>query len=43
MGEEKLCGLDMLNILRDMNVSRENILRRFDETGYGKIEALQFE
>ena len=43
MGEKRLCGLAMLHILRDFNVSRENILRRFDETGYGKIGTLQFE
>jgi hypothetical protein len=27
----------MLHVHRDMNVSRENILRRFDETGHRKI------
>jgi hypothetical protein len=43
MGEERLCGLAMLHVDRDMNVSRENILRRFDETGHRKIGTLQFE
>jgi hypothetical protein len=37
MGEERLCGLAMLHIHRDMNVSRENILRRFDESGHMEI------
>ena len=37
MGEERLCGLAMLHVHRDMNVSRENILRRIDETGHRKI------
>ena len=43
MGEERLCGLVMLHVHRDMNVSRENILRRFDETGHRKIGTLHFE
>jgi hypothetical protein len=43
MGEKRLCGLAMLHILRDFNVSRENILRRFDEAGHKKIGTLQFE
>ena len=43
MGEERLCGLVILHVHRDMNVSRENILRRFDETGYRKIGTLHFE
>jgi hypothetical protein len=43
MGEERLCGLVMLHVHRDMNVSRENILRRFDETGHKKIGTLHFE
>jgi hypothetical protein len=43
MGEKRLCGLAMLHILRDFNVSRENILRRFDEAGHMKIGTLQFE
>ena len=34
IGEERLCGLTMLHEHRDLNVSRENILRRFDETGH---------
>ena len=37
MGEKRLCGLAMFHILRDFNVSRENILRRFDEAGHKKI------
>ena len=37
MGEETLCGLVTLH------VHRENILRRFDETGHQKIGTLQFE
>jgi hypothetical protein len=43
MGEERLCGLAMLHVHRDMNVSRENLLRRFDETGHRKVGTLQFE
>ena len=43
MGEEELCGLAMLYVHRDTNVSRENILRRFDETEHRKIGTLQFE
>ena len=43
MGEERLCGLAMLHVHRDMNVRRENILRRYDETGHRKIGTLQFE
>jgi hypothetical protein len=43
MGEKRLFGLAMLHILRDFNVNRENILRRFDEAGHKKIETLQFE
>ena len=43
MGEERLCGLVIFHVHRDMNVSRENILRRFDETGYRKIGTLHFE
>jgi hypothetical protein len=43
MGEERLCGLAMLHVDRDMHVSRGNILRRFDETGHRKIGTLQFE
>ena len=43
MDEKRLCGLAMLHILRDFNVSRENILRRFDEAGHKKIGTLQFE
>jgi hypothetical protein len=43
MGEERLCGLAMLHLHRDMNVSRENILRRFDESGLMEIGTLQFE
>jgi hypothetical protein len=42
MGEERLCGLVVLHVHRDMNVSRENILRRFDEMGHKKIGTLQF-
>jgi hypothetical protein len=38
-----LCGLAMLHVHRDMNVSRENLLRRFDETGHRKVGTLQFE
>ena len=38
MGEERLCGLAMLHVHRDMNVSRETILRRFDKTGHTKLE-----
>jgi hypothetical protein len=38
MGEESLCGLATLHVHRDMNVSRENILRRFDETGHRKLK-----
>jgi len=37
MGEERLCGLAMLHVHRDMNVSTENILRLFDETGHRTI------
>jgi hypothetical protein len=43
MGEERLCGLAMLYVHSGINVSRENILRRFDETGHRKIGTLQFE
>jgi hypothetical protein len=43
MGEEMLCGLAMLHVHRDMNVSRENLLRRFDETEHRKVGTLQFE
>jgi hypothetical protein len=43
MGEERLFGLVMLHVHRHMNVSRENILRRFDETGHRKIGTLHFE
>jgi hypothetical protein len=43
MSEERLCDLVMLHVHRDMNVSRENILRRFDETGHRKIGTLHFE
>jgi len=35
-----LCGLAMLHVQKDMNVSRENIIRRFDETGNRKIGTL---
>ena len=42
MGEERLCGLLMFHVHRDMNVSRENILRRFDEKGHRIIGTLQY-
>jgi len=42
MGEDKLCSLAMLHIHRDLNVSRENTLRRFNETGHRTIGRLQF-
>ena len=37
MGEERLCGLAMLHVYREMNVSTENLLRRSDETGHRTI------
>jgi hypothetical protein len=43
MGEERLCGLTMFHVHKDMNVSRENTIRRFDETGDRKIGTLQFD
>jgi len=45
MGEEMLCGLAMLHVHRHMNsnVSKENIRRRFDETGHRNIGTLRFE
>ena len=43
MGEERLCAFAMLHVPRDMNVSREIILIRLDETGHMKIGTLQFE
>jgi len=43
MGEEKLCGLAMVRVPRDMNMSRKNLLRRFDETEYRKVGTVQFE
>ena len=42
MGEESLCCLAMLHLHRDMNMSRGNILRQFDETGHGKLEHCSF-
>ena len=43
MSEERLCDLVMLHVHRDMNVNRETILRRFDETGHREIGTLHFE
>jgi hypothetical protein len=34
MDEERLCGLAMPHVHRDMNMSRVSILRRIDETGH---------
>ncbi|VDI78851.1 Hypothetical predicted protein [Mytilus galloprovincialis] len=42
MGEERLCGLAMLHTHRDKNVSREDILLRFDRTGHRRIRKLTF-
>jgi hypothetical protein len=42
MDEERLCGLPMFHVHRDMNVSWENILRRFDEKGHRIIGTLQY-
>ena len=33
MGENRLTGLALLMVHRDMDVSRKNILKRFDSTG----------
>ncbi|VDI15621.1 Hypothetical predicted protein [Mytilus galloprovincialis] len=43
MGEERLCGLAMLHTHRDKDVSREDILLRFDRTGHRKIGKLTFD
>ena len=43
MGKKGLCGLAILHVHLDMNVSWENILRRFDGTRHRKIGTLQFE
>ncbi|XP_071176558.1 zinc finger MYM-type protein 1-like [Mytilus edulis] len=43
MGEERLCGLAMLHTHRDKDVSREDILLRFDRTGHRKIGKLIFD
>lgn len=43
ISEERLCILAMFHIHREMNVSGENTLRRFDETGHRTIGKLQFE
>ena len=33
MTKERLCGFALLFIHRDMDVSRENVLKRFSATG----------
>ncbi len=40
MTENRLSGLALLFIHRDMTVSRENILKRFDSTGHRRIRRL---
>ena len=37
MGDERLCGLAMLHVHREMNVSTKNFLRQSDETGHRTI------
>ncbi|XP_071153551.1 52 kDa repressor of the inhibitor of the protein kinase-like [Mytilus edulis] len=43
MGEERLCGLAMLHTHRDKDVSRDDILLRFDRTGHRWIGKLTFD
>ncbi|VDI27878.1 Hypothetical predicted protein [Mytilus galloprovincialis] len=43
MSEERLCGLAMLHTHRDKDVSREDILLRFDRTGHRRIGKLTFD
>lgn len=43
MGGDRLCGLALLHVHRDKSINRENILKRFDETGHRKIGQLQFD
>lgn len=38
MGENRLTGLALLMVHRDMDVSRENILTRFDSTGNRRLK-----
>ena len=38
MGENRLTGLALLMVHRDMDVSRENILKRFDSTGNRRLK-----
>ena len=38
MGENRLTGLALLMVHRDMDVSRENILKRFDSTGNCRLK-----
>ena len=40
MAENRLTGLALLFIHRDMTISRENILNRFDATGHRRIGQL---
>lgn len=40
MTEERLCGLALLYTHRDMDVSRENVLKRFDASGHRRIGSL---
>ena len=38
MGENRLTGLALLMVHRDMDVSGENILKRFDSTGNCRLK-----
>lgn len=41
MKENRLCGLALLYIHRDMDVSRENIIKSYDSTGHWRIGQLK--
>ena len=40
MREERLCGLAFLFTHRDVEVSRDNVLRQFDSSGHRRIGSL---